>query len=218
MRSRLTYANVMATVAVFLALGGVSYAAFKLPKNSVGAKQLKAGAVTGAKIKNGAVTGAKIAKGSITGAGIELGSLGTVPSASRAASAARAETATTAASAQTLQGMTASQISGAAKLSCPAGTTLFNGLCYEQQRREAAQWLPAVRTCAKEGRRLPSAGEIGAFGVAADLRGTEWTSDLYSDGLNYFAITLLVYATGFQFGGEMIGTPQVYRCVAPPTN
>lgn len=47
---RLTYANVMATVAVFIALGGVGYAAIKLPKNSVGTKQLKKGAVTPAKI------------------------------------------------------------------------------------------------------------------------------------------------------------------------
>jgi hypothetical protein len=46
----LTYANVMATVAVFIALGGASYAAIKLPKNSVGAKQLKSGAVTPAKL------------------------------------------------------------------------------------------------------------------------------------------------------------------------
>jgi hypothetical protein len=47
---RLTYANVMATVAVFIALGGASYAAIKLPKNSVGARQLKKGAVTPAKL------------------------------------------------------------------------------------------------------------------------------------------------------------------------
>jgi len=35
-----SYANVMATVAVFLALGGAAYAATKLPKNSVGTKQI----------------------------------------------------------------------------------------------------------------------------------------------------------------------------------
>jgi hypothetical protein len=34
-RSHLTYANVMATIAVFLVLGGGAYAAFHLPKNSV---------------------------------------------------------------------------------------------------------------------------------------------------------------------------------------
>jgi hypothetical protein len=49
-RSRLTYANAMATVAVFVALGGVGYAAAKLPRNSVGARQLKKEAVTPAKL------------------------------------------------------------------------------------------------------------------------------------------------------------------------
>ena len=55
MRKRITYANVMATVAVFLALGGTSYAVTKLPKNSVGTAQLKADAVTSLKIKNGSL-------------------------------------------------------------------------------------------------------------------------------------------------------------------
>jgi hypothetical protein len=40
----------MATLAVFIALGGVSYAAVKLPKNSVGSAQLKNNAVTLKKI------------------------------------------------------------------------------------------------------------------------------------------------------------------------
>src|SRR5947208_1907958 len=48
--SNLTYANDMATVAVFLALGGGAYAAFELPKGSVGSKQLKRGAVTPKKL------------------------------------------------------------------------------------------------------------------------------------------------------------------------
>jgi hypothetical protein len=42
----------MATIAVFLALGGGAYAALKLPKNSVGSKQLKKNAVRSAKVKN----------------------------------------------------------------------------------------------------------------------------------------------------------------------
>jgi hypothetical protein len=51
-RSRVTYANVMATIAVFIALGGTGYAAFTLPKNSVGTKQLKTGAVRSKDIHN----------------------------------------------------------------------------------------------------------------------------------------------------------------------
>ncbi len=43
---RLTYANVVATAALFIAVGGVSYAAISLPAGSVGQKQIRAGAVT----------------------------------------------------------------------------------------------------------------------------------------------------------------------------
>ena len=44
-------ALVVACLALAVALGGTGYAAVKLPANSVGTKQLKAGAVVGAKVK-----------------------------------------------------------------------------------------------------------------------------------------------------------------------
>lgn len=46
-RPKLSYANVMATIAVFLALGGGAAAALKLKANSVGSKQIKPDAVQG---------------------------------------------------------------------------------------------------------------------------------------------------------------------------
>lgn len=51
-RKRLTYANVMSSIAVFLVLaGGTAFAATQmLPKNSVGSKQIKKGAVGPAKL------------------------------------------------------------------------------------------------------------------------------------------------------------------------
>ncbi|MBS1880493.1 MAG: hypothetical protein JST31_13340 [Actinobacteria bacterium] len=86
-RPRLTYANVVSTVALVIAVGGASaFAATHLAQNSVGPRQLRRNAVTNAKIKNGAVTGAKI----------KLSTLGTVPSARHAASAESAGRATTA--------------------------------------------------------------------------------------------------------------------------
>jgi hypothetical protein len=51
----LTFANVVAALALFIALGGASYAALRLPKNSVSTRQIKNNAVTGPKIKTGAV-------------------------------------------------------------------------------------------------------------------------------------------------------------------
>lgn len=53
-------ALVVATIALIVALGGTSYAAFIVPKNSVGTRQLKNDAVTTKKIKNGSVTGSKM--------------------------------------------------------------------------------------------------------------------------------------------------------------
>jgi hypothetical protein len=66
LRSKLSYANVMATIAVFIALGGSAYAATQLKKNSVGSRQLKKNAVTAAKIKDGAITASKIQDGAVS--------------------------------------------------------------------------------------------------------------------------------------------------------
>ena len=93
-RPRITYANVMATVAVFIALGGGAYAVSSLPKNSVGTKQLRNGAVTTGKLHARAVTGAKV----------KSSTLGTVPTAVRALNADQATKARAAASPGTLAG------------------------------------------------------------------------------------------------------------------
>jgi hypothetical protein len=50
LRGNLTYANVMATIAVFMVLGGSAVAATQIPGASVGTKQLKKGAVTPSKL------------------------------------------------------------------------------------------------------------------------------------------------------------------------
>jgi hypothetical protein len=54
-RTRLTFANVVACLALFVALGGSSYAALQLPNASVGTKQLKRNAVTSPKVKPGSL-------------------------------------------------------------------------------------------------------------------------------------------------------------------
>ena len=68
-RSRLTFANVIACTALFVALGGGAYAATQLPKNSVGTKQLKKAAVTPAKLS-------KAAKSTLIGAAGSTGATG----------------------------------------------------------------------------------------------------------------------------------------------
>jgi len=46
---------VVACIALIVALGGTSYAALKLPRNSVGTKQLRPSAVTSGKVRNGSL-------------------------------------------------------------------------------------------------------------------------------------------------------------------
>jgi hypothetical protein len=75
-RGRPTAGLVISIIALIVALGGTSYAAFTLPKNSVGPKQLRKSAVTGVKIANNAVTSAKVKDGSLLAADFKAGQLG----------------------------------------------------------------------------------------------------------------------------------------------
>jgi hypothetical protein len=96
LRKRLTYANVISTLALFIALGaGSAFAVNQLAPKSVGARQLRPGAVTADKIRkkavtapkleaqavkqgkvaNGAIVTEKIANGVVTGAKIAGGAV-----------------------------------------------------------------------------------------------------------------------------------------------
>jgi hypothetical protein len=69
-------ALVVSALALLFALSGTGIAAMSaLPRNSVGAAQLKANAVTNAKIKNAAVNNAKLAKNAVTSSKVQDGSL-----------------------------------------------------------------------------------------------------------------------------------------------
>lgn len=98
-RRRLTYANVMSSLAVFLVLGGATaFAATKIGANQLKANSVKTGkivkeAVTTSKLKNNAVSTAKIANDAVTGAKANESTFGQVPSAKTAESANFATTA-----------------------------------------------------------------------------------------------------------------------------
>jgi hypothetical protein len=68
-KARLSYANIIATVALFVALGGTVYAS-----NKINGKQIKPNSIPGNRIKDGTLTGQKI----------KAATLGPVPAASNA--------------------------------------------------------------------------------------------------------------------------------------
>jgi hypothetical protein len=77
LRSCLAYSNVMATIAVFLAMGGVTYAV-SVPRNSVGTSQLRQKAVTAQKVKNGSVSSTKVKNFSLRAQDFRHGELPTL--------------------------------------------------------------------------------------------------------------------------------------------
>jgi len=65
-RKRLTYANVMSSLAVFLVLGGATaFAAINIPANSVGTPQLKKNAVKTGKVAFEAIRAGKLSKNAV---------------------------------------------------------------------------------------------------------------------------------------------------------
>jgi hypothetical protein len=64
-RARITYANLTATLALFVALGGTSYAALTLPRNSVGSSQIRANAVGPSELRSRAVGSSELRDRSI---------------------------------------------------------------------------------------------------------------------------------------------------------
>jgi hypothetical protein len=64
-RTQVSFANVMAMIAVSVAVGGTSYAAVTLPRDSVGRQQIKRSAVGKAEIGSGAVTSRALKNGAV---------------------------------------------------------------------------------------------------------------------------------------------------------
>ena len=195
-------AMVVAITALIVALGGSAYAAFRVPPNSVGSRQLKAKAVTGGKIANATISGGKIAEETITGANIKMSALGTVPEAANAQSAANANTL------------------DAHAASCPAATTLIRGLCFETSSAEAPNVKVAAEDCAQKGGWLPTPMELYSTKGVLDLgtgvgSANEFTDDYYAEGGGSGYHTVVIDGAGQITQVEIEGVPEHYLCVYP---
>ena len=172
-RKRLTYANVMSSIAVFLVLGGgAAYAAKKIGANELKANSVKTGkivkeAVTTSKLKNDSVTTSKIAKDAVTGEKANESTFSQVPSAASAVSAASA------ANAEKVDGHSAS---------CPGGTTLIRGLCFDSvSNSPATSVFEASDKCREKGGFLPSPLELRSTRDILDLGNGAGSNNQYTD-------------------------------------
>lgn len=125
LRRHLSYANVVASIALFTALGGSAYAASKINggdivNQSIAGKKLKNGTITNKQIKKGTITSAQVQSGSLNSTVINVSTLGTVPSAQSAVTATSAETATRATTATSAQTAAEATSAGTAKTATEA--------------------------------------------------------------------------------------------------
>jgi hypothetical protein len=194
LRSRLTYANVMSTLAVFIALGGSSYAAFT---------------INGASIKSRSISGNKLRHNTLTGVQIKESQLGRVPRAKRADS---------------LDGLTAAdlKIKCPADTFPIADVCIEKTPRAPAAYGSAVITCMGVGTPAGPGRRLPTHGELLAALSAVQLSpGGELTSNVYPSSSQPGRLDVL-YVTD-QVGSVGL-TPdtgagaKAYRCVTDPLN
>ena len=196
-------AMVIAVIALIAALCGTAIGARQhkrgLGKNSVGTRQLKGKAVTTGKLRNNAVNGRKVANKSLTGDDINLGALGTVPSADTAANAGNADTV------------------GGHSASCPGGTTLLRGYCFDSSPNGVLPTLQdAVDACADKGGWLPSVMQLYSvrkfINLGTGVGSEHQYTDNYAADKNGDAYTSVV----INGKGEMI--PKSPRTSPPATS
>jgi hypothetical protein len=189
MRPRLSYANVASTLALILALGGVSYAA---------------ATINGGSIKKRTISGNRLKLNTVTGREVRESKLAKVP---------KAKLADTATNAGLLGGSTPTSFRDA----CPAGTTFKNGACYELARRAAATYPNAVKDCDADGMRVPTLDELEGLrqnGVAVGVPPNNY--ELSSTVDTPFHV-LATDPSSNQLS-EDYTTARPYRCAGLPTN
>ena len=135
-----SYTNVMSTVAVFIALGGSSYAALEIKSADIANNSVR-----GVDVRNRSLKERDVKRNALSGRSIRESRLGRVPRARDA---------------DLLTGMSAADL----LLKCPAGTFPIADVCAETASRQPASYGVAVIECANTG--VP----VRAWTTAADTR------------------------------------------------
>ena len=196
LRGRLSYANVVATLALFIALGGSSYAALT---------------ITGKDVRNRSLTGKDVKRNSLTGGEIREGRLDTVP---RARNSAR------------VGGLTAQRLLDKCPGgTLPVADVCVETAPRPAQIYSAAVFTcGSVDTPQTPGRRLPTHGELSkafsepGFAIAG---GGELTADILPSSVRPGEVAVLYMTDGL--GGIGVAEnradqAKAFRCVLDPGN
>jgi hypothetical protein len=213
-RSRLTYANVMATIAVFIALGGTTIAAtgdsFILGQSNT-------------------ATSTTALSAGVTGPALRVTNTSTGAAASfNAAVAHPAIAVNTSAKINKLNAdMLDSKDSTAFLDGCPSPLTARLGEICAGSDGTARDWYAALRHCAELDLRLPSLSEAYAMALNHTVPGvsatdTFWTNDMWDDHYGSTGTSITEYAHSMAAGGSVgynfVGAAYITVCVTDTTN
>jgi hypothetical protein len=210
-RQRLSYSNVTATVALFIALGGTSYAVIRVDSgdvvdNSLRSADMRDNSVRGRDIRDRTLHGRDVRPNGLGGGAVKESSLGRVPLA---------------ADAERVGGSMASDL----RVRCPADTTARAGVCIEEAGRPSSGFHGATSTCDNAGRGLPTMAELNRFGGTHPLSPAgEWTSSVYRNPDNgadpFDQLEAVVLSGGGVANYEKVNlaVQHAFRCVALPSN
>lgn len=212
LRRRLSYANVTATLALFLALGGTSYAVLSVGSrdvvdNSLRSKDIRNNSLRSKDLMDRSVRGRDLRRSSIGGRVIREGSLARVPEA---------------ANSQRLDGRTAADL----RVRCPADTISMAGVCIETSARSAQPFGSAVNACGQVGRTLPLLTELDPFARSNGpvSEEGEWTSSVFleepSTATTFERLEALLVKRFGDVDHARVNapTPHPFRCVVVPSN
>jgi hypothetical protein len=211
LRKHLSYSNVTATAALFIALGGTSYAVISIDSddvvdNSLRSADLRNNSVRSRDIRDRTVRARDIGRDSLGGGVIKERALSQVP---RAADAAR------------VGGATAQDL----RVRCPADTIAKAGLCIERTARPPTGFLGASSTCDSAGRGIPTMPQLDPFARSQGPLSPqgEWTASVYvypGGGSTFDDLETLVLSGGGDVSRDRVFSPNQhpFRCVALPTN
>lgn len=211
LRRHLSYANVTATLALVIALGGTSYAVSRVGTNdvidnSLRSRDVRNDSLRSKDVRNQTLRGRDVRQNALGEREIRERSLAKVPAAIDA---------------DRLGGMTADGL----RLRCPPDTRRVGAVCIENNARGTGTFTGATSTCAALGRDIPAMPQLDYVarlgGVSPD---GEWTSNVYLEPPEtnppIERLEALVIRGGGTIDHSQVNAPvsHQFRCVALPSN
>jgi hypothetical protein len=212
LRKHLSYSNVTATAALFVALGGSAYAVIRVGSddvvnNSLRSADLRNNSVRSRDIRNRTIQARDLKRDGLGGGVVKESALGEVPAA---------------ANAERVGGLTAQDL----RVRCPGETVMEAGVCIEQFGHPSAGFFEAMSACDNSGRGLATMAQLDRFAVFNGPLSAagEWTSSVYrnpgngSDPSDQLETVVLTGGGVVSYERVYLAVQHAFRCVALPSN